>query len=59
MFDTAPVTTAIAAMIRSGMPASVLLATVASTFPHLSLSELSQALQVAQAQAERKALRPH
>jgi hypothetical protein len=35
---------------RDGQPAA---------FPDLSPTELSQALQVAQAQAERKALRPH
>jgi hypothetical protein len=59
MSDTTPASTAIAAMIVAGTPAQQLLAAVASTFPNLTPEEFSQALQVAQAQAERKALRPH
>jgi hypothetical protein len=41
------------------VPAPVLLATIASTFPDLSPAELSQALQVAHHAAEKRALRPH
>jgi hypothetical protein len=53
------VTAIITRLIATGVPAPVLLATVASTFPDLSPAELSQALQCATAAAERKALRPH
>src|SRR5262249_22877237 len=59
MPDIAPVSTAIAAMMRAGTPPDQLVAALARTFPDLTWRYLSQALQVAQAQAERKALRPH
>ena len=59
MPDTTQVSTAIAAMIRTGASGRQLITAIAAAFPDLSPTELSQALQVAQAQAERKALRPH
>jgi hypothetical protein len=59
MSDTSEPAAIITRLIATGVPAPALLATIAMTFPNLSASELSQALQVAQAQAERKALRPH
>ena len=57
--DTTPVTTAITRLISTGTTEQVLLAAVTHPFPNLSPAELSQALQVATAAAERKALRPH
>ena len=59
MLDTTPITTAITKLISTGTTEQALLAAVAHLFPNLIPTELSQALQVAQAQAERKALRPH
>jgi hypothetical protein len=59
MLDTTEATTAITAMICTGTTEQALLAVVAHLFPNLSAAELSQALQVAQATAERRALRPH
>ena len=59
MLDTSNVTTAIAKLITTGTTERDLLAEVAKRFPELSPTELSQALQVAQAQAERRAVRPH
>jgi hypothetical protein len=59
MLDTTPVATAIARLITSGVPESELLVRVTRQFPDLTWQELSQALQAAQAAAERKALRPH
>jgi hypothetical protein len=59
MPDTTPITTAIARMITTGTTEQALLAAVAAAFPDLSPAELSQALQVAQAQAERQATRSH
>ena len=59
MPDATQVSTAIAAMIRTGTTGRQLLTAITAAFPDLSPNELSQALQVAQAQAERKALRPH
>ena len=59
MLDTTPVTTAITRLISTGTTEQALLVAVAHLFPNLSPAELSQALQVAQAAAERKALRPH
>jgi hypothetical protein len=58
MVDTTLVTTAITRLISTGTTEEALLAVVAHLFPNLSPAELSQALQVAQAAAERKALRP-
>jgi hypothetical protein len=59
MLDTTPVTTAITRLISTGTTEQALLAAVAHLFPTLSPSELSQALQVATAAAEGRALRPH
>jgi hypothetical protein len=59
MLDTTPVTTAITRLISTGTTEKALLTAVAHLFPNLSPAELSQALQVAQAAAERRALRPH
>ena len=59
MLDTTPITTAITRLISTGTTEEALLAAVAHLFPNLSPAELSQALQVAQSAAERKALRPH
>jgi uncharacterized protein (DUF433 family) len=58
MPDTTQVSTAIAEMIRTGASGRQLITSITTAFPDLSPTELSQALQVAQAQAERKALRP-
>jgi hypothetical protein len=46
-------------MIRTGTTGRQLLSAITAAFPDLSPTELSQALQVVQAQAERNALRPH
>jgi len=59
MLDTTPVTTAITRLISTGTTERAPLAAVAHLFPELTPAELSQALQVAQAAAERKAARPH
>jgi len=59
MLDTTPVTTAITRLISTGTSEQALLAAVAYLFPNLSPAELSQALQVATTNAERKAQRPH
>jgi hypothetical protein len=59
MLDTSPVTTAITRLISTGTTEEALLAAVAHLFPNLSPAELSEALQVAQAAAEKRALRPH
>ena len=59
MLDTPPVTTAITRLISTGTTEEALLTAVAHLFPNLSPAELSQALQVATAAAERQALRPH
>jgi len=59
MLDTTPVTTAIAAMMRAGIPADQLVAALARAFPDLTWRELSQALQVAHHAAEKRAARKH
>jgi hypothetical protein len=59
MPDTSAPAAIITRLIATGVPAPALLARIATAFPDLSPAELSQALQVAQAQAERKALGPH
>ena len=59
MLDTTPVTTAITRLISTGTTEEALLTAVAHLFPNLSPAELSLALQVATAAAERKVLRPH
>ena len=59
MTDTTPITTAITRLITTGTTEQALLTAVARAFPELSPAELSQALQVAHAAAERRALRRH
>jgi len=59
MLDTTPVTTAITRLISTGTAEQALLAAVAYLFPNLSPAELSAALQVATAAAERQAARRH
>ena len=59
MLDTTPVTTVITRLISASTAEQALLAAVAHLFPNLSSAELSWALQVATAAAERKVLRPH
>jgi len=59
MLDTTPVTSAITRLISTGTTEQALLTAVAHLFPNLSPAELSQALQVATTEAERKALRAH
>ena len=54
MLDTTPVTTAIAAMIRTGTEGHQLLAAVARRFPELTRQEFVAALQ-----DERQAARRH
>ena len=55
MNDTAPVTTAIAAMIASGTTSQQIVAALVRRFPDLTLAELSEALQAATERAERQA----
>ena len=57
MNDSTPVTTAIATMIRTGTTEQQIVAAVAHLFPDLTAAEVSQALQVATAAAERQAAR--
>jgi hypothetical protein len=57
MLDTTPVTKAITRLISTGTTEQALITAVAYLFPNLSPAELSQALQVAQAAAERRARR--
>ena len=59
MLNITPITIESTRLISTGTTEQALLAAVAHLFPNLSPAELSQALQVAQAAAERKALRPH
>jgi hypothetical protein len=59
MLDTTPVATAITRLISTGTSEHALLTAVAHLFPNLSPAELSQALQVATTEAERKAVRRH
>jgi hypothetical protein len=59
MADTSAPAAIIAKLIATGIPAPALLATIASTFPNLSPSELSQAIQCATAEAEKRAARKH
>jgi hypothetical protein len=59
MPDTSEPAAIITRLLATGATEQALLAAVAHLFPNLSATEFSQALQVAQAQAERKALRPH
>jgi hypothetical protein len=59
MLDTTPITAEITKLISTGTTEQALLVAVAHLFPNLSSAELSQALQVATAAAEKNALRPH
>jgi hypothetical protein len=59
MLDTTPVTAEITKLITTGTTEQALLTAVAQLFPNLSPAELSLALQVATAAAERRVLRPH
>jgi hypothetical protein len=59
MLDTTPITTEITRLITAGTTENAPLGAVVQLFPDLSPAELSAALQVAQAAAERRALRPH
>jgi len=59
MLDTTPVTIAITRLISTGTTEQALIAAVTHLFPNLSPAELSQALQVAQTEAERRAPQPH
>jgi hypothetical protein len=56
VLDTTQVAIEIRHLITAGSTEQQLLAAVARRFPELTSAELSQALQVAQAQAEAKAL---
>jgi len=58
MHDTTPVTT-ITRLIAAATTEAAVLAAVARRFPELSWRELSTALQVAQAEAERQVMRRH
>ena len=55
MLDTTPVTTESTKLITTGTSEQVLLIAVARLFPELTPAELSQALQVATAAAEKRA----
>jgi hypothetical protein len=59
MLNTTPVTSAITRLISTGATEEALLAAVAHLFPYLSPAELSQALQVATAAAEKQVVRRH
>ena len=59
MLDTTPVPAAVTRLISTGSAEQEVLAEVSRRFPWLTRRELSSALQVAQAAAERQALRPH
>jgi hypothetical protein len=59
MPDTALVAATITRLISTGTTEQALLAAVARAFPELTAAELSQALQVATAAAEQKAMPPH
>jgi hypothetical protein len=59
MLNITPITIEITRLISTGTTEQALLVAVARAFPELTPAELSQALQVATAAAERKVLRPH
>ena len=59
MLNITPITIEITRLISTGTAEQALLVAVARAFPELTPAELSQALQVAKAAAERKVLRPH
>ena len=56
MLNITPITTTITRLITTGTTEQALLAAVAQLFPELTSAELSQALQVATAAAEQKAV---
>jgi hypothetical protein len=55
MFDTTPVTIQLTYLISAGTTEDALLLAAARLFPNLTTAELFQALQVATAEAERRA----
>jgi hypothetical protein len=55
MFDTTPVTIQLTHLISAGTTEDALLLAAARLFPNLTTAELSPALQVATAEAERRA----
>ena len=57
MIDTQPVTATIKHLISTGAAEPQIVAAVAHLFPDLTAAEVSQALQVATAAAERQAAR--
>jgi hypothetical protein len=59
MIDTTTVATEIRHLIVTGTNERELLATVAQRFPELTTAELSEALQAATAEAERRVVRKH
>jgi hypothetical protein len=59
MLDTTPITTEITKLIAAGTPEGELLARVVRSFPNLRPAELSAALQVLTAAAERKVVAKH
>jgi hypothetical protein len=59
MLDTTPITAHITRLIATGTTEQALLTAVAHLFPDLTPGELSQALQVATTEAERRITRKH
>jgi hypothetical protein len=59
MFDTTPITIQLTHLISAGTTEETLLLAAARLFPNLTTAELSQALQVATTQAERRASTRH
>jgi hypothetical protein len=59
MTDTSPVATEISRLIATGTQERDLVVAIAMRFPELTSAELSQALQVATAEAERRASTRH
>jgi hypothetical protein len=59
MQDTAPIATEICRLITAGVAEDELVARVVRQVPELTPAELSAALQLATATAERRALWPH
>jgi len=59
MLNITPITIEITRLISTGTTEQALLVAVARAFPELTPAEISQALQVATAAAERKVFRPH
>jgi hypothetical protein len=57
MLDSTPITAEITRLISTGTTEQALLVAVAQLFPNVSSAELSQALQVATAAAEKRIVR--